>query len=141
MASDFERGRRRKEAVSDIRTAQDLARESVIGFGEALRPGLEQEIGKTLGGLQSIGALRSGQTGVQLGNISSRFGQQIGAFAKQATALGFGGGQGITQAGLAGEQAIDAERQREDERKGALGKAIGGALGKGLGFVASRFLA
>ena len=109
--------------------AQDLARESVEGFGEQLRPGLEREIGNALGGLNEIGALRSGGANVALRDISTNYAQQVGAFAKQATgdALAYG---------LEARRLKDADRRAQEAKRAALFGAIGSVLGAGVGFVA-----
>lgn len=111
----------------DVKRAQDLGREGVEGYGETLRPGLEREIGTALGGLNSIGALRSGGSTVALNDITTNYAQQIGAYAKQAAgeATGYG-----LQAG----QLRLQKRQMDDQRRGGLLKAIGSVLGAGIGF-------
>jgi len=110
-------------------TAQDLARRSVEGFGEQLRPGLEREIGNALGGLNEIGALRSGGANVALRDISTNYAQQVGAFAKQATgdALGYA---------LEARRLKDADRRAQEAKRAALFGAIGSVLGAGVGFIA-----
>lgn len=125
------------DPFADVPRAQELARESVIGFGETLKPHLLREIGTTLGGLNAIGSLRSGGATVALGDITTDYAQQIGAFAKQAagSALGFGL--------EAGGRRLAERRQRfeEDEakrrRKSALLRSIGSVLGAGVGFLAA----
>lgn len=116
------------DPYSDVKKAQDLSRESVQGFGETLKPGLLREIGTALGGLNSIGALRSGGANVALGDIATNYSQMIGNFAKESTgqAIGYG---------------LEAQRLRQEKeaanqrRKGGLLKAIGGVLGAGIGFL------
>lgn len=109
--------------------AQELAQKGVEGFGEQLRPGLEREIGNALGGLNSIGALRSGGSTVALNDITTNYAQQVGAYAKQAAgdAIGYG---------LQARQMRDAWSEQQRARHGGLLKAIGGVLGAGVGFLA-----
>ncbi len=63
------------------------------------REDFEQDQGRVLGGLQAIGALRSGRANVQLDNLSRTFGRQVGNIA----------------AGQAGQLAsLDANMQSAD---------------------------
>lgn len=117
------------DPFGDVKRAQNLGREGVLGYGEALRPGLEREIGNALGGLNSIGALRSGGTTVALGDITTNYAQQIGAYAKQAAGE-------ATGYGLQARQLRDQERRYQDSRRGGLFRAIGSVLGAGVGFLA-----
>lgn len=108
--------------------AQGLAQKGVEGFGESLKPGLMQQIGTTLGNLNSTGSLRSGAVPVELGDIASKYGAQVGAYGKMAAGESLGAGLG------ASEQ--DLQRQHMDQqRKASLLGAIGGLLGTGLGFI------
>ena len=113
----------------DVKGAQDAAREGVIGYGEALRPGLEREIGNALGGLNSIGALRSGGARVALNDITTNYAQQIGAYSKQAAGE-------ATGYGLEARRLRDEEKRYRDSKRASLFKAIGSTLGAGLGFFA-----
>ena len=121
--------RGRDDPYGDVGQAQDFLREGVEGYGEQLRPHLMREIGTALGGLNEIGALRSGGTTVALNDITTNYAQQIGAYAKQASgqALGYG-----LEAGRIRNEREEARRKR----KGGLLKAIGGVLGAGIGFIA-----
>jgi hypothetical protein len=114
--------------LDEVSRVQDLSREGVEGYGEQLRPHLMREIGNALGGLNEIGALRSGGTTVALNDISTNYAQQIGAYAKQATRENIG--YGLETARLQHERS-EAKRRR----KGGLLKAIGGVLGAGVGFL------
>src|SRR5437879_5450112 len=73
------------DPFSYVPEAQDLARESVIGYGETLQPQVLKDVGTAIGGLNEIGALRSGGTTVALGDIASKYGAMVGAYAKEAT--------------------------------------------------------
>lgn len=114
---------------SDVADAQSYLREGVQGYGEMLKPELMQQIGTALGGLNETGGLRSGGTKVALEDISTKYGNAIGSYAKQATEAGVGYG-------------LEAHRQRfaEDEarrrRRSALLRAIGSTLGAAVGFFA-----
>lgn len=112
-----------------VKKAQDYASQGVEGFGEQLRPGLEREIGNALGGLNSIGALRSGGSTVALNDITTNYAQQVGAYAKQAAgdAIGYG---------LQARQMRDQWSEQQAAKRGGLLKAIGGVLGAGVGFLA-----
>jgi len=121
---------------------QDFAREGVEAYGRQLQPHLMREIGTALGGLNSIGALRSGGTTVAMEDIADRYTEQIGNFAGRATmdAIGFGQ-QGAFGTYDRQRQAYDTdrdfdqrERARRDARRGALMGSIGQLLGAGIGF-------
>ena len=116
------------DPYSDVERAQELLREGVTGYGEQLRPGLLREIGTTLGGLNEIGALRSGAVPVELGNISERYGQQVGAYAKQAT-------MGGVEFGLQARRQRFEEQEAKRRRKAGLLKSIGSVIGAGIGFI------
>jgi hypothetical protein len=114
---------------SDVGTAQGYLERGVQGYGESLRPQLLQDVGSTLGGLNAIGGLRSGGVPVALGDISGKYGAQIGAYAKQASAEG-------VQAGLEAHRQRFEEAEAKRRRKAALLGAIGSVLGAGIGFAA-----
>lgn len=111
--------------------AQQYAREGVIGYGETLKPELLRQIGTTLGGLNDIGGLRGGGTKVALEDISTDYGNQVGAYAKMAS------GQAL-DAGLRAHEQKFREAEAARARRGMLMRAIGSALGMGLGFFASK---
>ena len=122
------------DPLMDVERAQDFTREGVVASGELLRPEIMSRIGDTLGGLNSIGALRSGGTRVALGEINREFTDRMGNIASQATLGALGTG---VQAG--GLRVQDRElRFREEEgkreRRAALMRAIGGVVGAGIGF-------
>lgn len=114
--------------LDEVSRVQDLSREGVEGYGEQLRPHLMREIGTALGGLNSIGALRSGASTRALHDISIDYGQQVGAFAKQATRENIG--YGLETARLQFERGL-----AKQQRRAGLMKAIGGVLGAGVGFL------
>lgn len=117
------------DPYADVGRAQELARQGVEGYGETLKPQMLREIGTALGGLNEIGALRSGGAEVALNDIGTNYSQMIGSYAKQASgdAIGYG---------------LQAHRQRFDEeeaaqaRKAATLRSIGSVLGAGIGFYA-----
>lgn len=118
------------DPFSYVPEAQDLLRESVQGYGEQLQPQVLKDVGSALGGLNDIGALRSGGAKVALQDISSKYGAMVGAYAKQAT------GEGLT-AGLEARKQKFAENEAKARRKAGLLKAIGSVLGAGIGFIAA----
>ncbi len=127
--SRTEREQREKaeDPFTDIQRAQDLTREGVIASGELLRPELLARIGDTLGGLNSIGALRSGGTEVALRDVSREFTDRFGNIATAAT----------LQAGNIGLGAADINsrrREAERDRKRSLLSSIGNVVGAGVGF-------
>jgi hypothetical protein len=124
------------DPYADVRRSQSLAREGVIGFGETLRPEILREIGTTLGGLQGIGALRSGATTTALKDISERYGGMVGSYAKQATLSAMGTGLEAGRLRVGQREQRFREEEAERRRKRSLWSAIGSVLGAGVGFVA-----
>lgn len=120
----------RDNPYRDVDAAMGYAREGVEGFGETLRPQLLQDIGTTLGGLNEIGALRSGAVETELGNIGERYGAQVGAYGKMAASE-------AVRTGLEANRLRFEREESRRRRKGGLLKAIGTVLGAGVGFVAS----
>src|SRR5437763_10169429 len=118
------------DPFSYVPEAQDLMRESVQGYGEQLQPAILKDLGSTLGGLNAAGALRSGGTTVALGDIASKYGAMVGAYAKEATGAG-------VAAGLEARRQKFAENEAKARRKAGLLKAIGSVLGAGVGFLAA----
>ena len=113
----------------DIDKGQQTLEGGVEGYGDILRPELMQQIGTALGGLNSIGALRSGATVTALNDIGTNYAQQVGAFAKTAASEG-------AQIGLAARDRITAAKRARDARRAALLGSIGSVLGAGIGFEA-----
>lgn len=124
------------DPFQDVQRAQDTMRESVEGYGEAMRPHLMREIGNALGGLNSIGALRSGGTTTALNDITTNYAQQIGAFAKQATGDAVGYGMEGSRLRLQNRGLDIEEKKRKDAKRAGLMSAIGSVLGAGVGFIA-----
>ena len=123
------------DPLRDVGRAQDFTREGVIASGELLRPELLKQIGDTLGGLNSIGALRSGGTKVALEDVSRNFTDRIGNIASRATlgALNAGIGAGGLRLGNRGLNFQEEEAKRR--RKSSLLGAIGSVVGAGIGFI------
>lgn len=115
---------------SYVPEAQDYLKQSVEGYGESLQPSILKDVGTALGDLNQAGALRSGGSTVALGDIASKYGAMVGAYAKQATSEGL-------SAGLAARRQKFAEDEAARARKFALLKAVGSVLGAGIGFFAS----
>lgn len=101
---------------------QQLAKTGVEGFGQAASPYLTRQIGTALGGLNSIGALRSGAVPVAMGDIATDYGKEVGGYAKMAAGESLGAGL------VANEQDL-MKQQMDQQRKSSLLGAIGGALG------------
>ncbi|KKM73815.1 hypothetical protein LCGC14_1406610 [marine sediment metagenome] len=118
----------------DVERAQDFTREGVIASGELLRPELLTRIGDTLGGLNEIGALRSGGTKVALEGINREFTDRFGQIASRATlgALNTGIAAGGLRLGDRRQNFEEEEAKRR--RKSALLGAIGSVVGAGIGF-------
>jgi hypothetical protein len=110
-----------------VPAAQKLAQTGVEGFGQAAAPYLQRQIGTALGGLNSIGGLRSGAVPVALGDVATDYGKEIGGYAKQAAGESLG-------AGLAANEQDLMKASMDQARKSSLL----GAIGTGLGFAASR---
>lgn len=129
MPSEAERarGRRRRDPYRDVERAQELTREGVIAQGELLRPQLLNDIGDTLGGMNSIGALRSGGTTVALGEISRKYTDRFAQFASAATL-------GAIDIGVRATENRNRQREARKQRKASLLSAIGGVIGAGVGF-------
>lgn len=119
-----------KDPYGDVPEAQSLLAQGVQGDGDALQPSILKDVGDALGGLNSTGSLRSGGATVALGDISSKYGAMIGAYAKQASEAG-------VSAGLAARRQRFAEDQAAQQRKSGILKAIGSVLGAGIGFLAA----
>lgn len=113
----------------DIDKGQESLRGAVEGYGEILRPELMQQIGTALGGLNSIGALRSGATVQALDDIGTDFGNRVGAYASQTAVAG-------ANLGLEARDRITAAKRARDARRAALLGSIGSVLGAGIGFIA-----
>lgn len=125
------------DPFADIERAQDFTREGVMASAELLRPELMQQIGDTLGGLNSIGALRSGGTKVALDDINRQFTDRIGSIASAATLNAGSIGLGAGDLRL-GRERLDVEREQiKAKRRSALLGAIGSVVGAGLGFALS----
>ena len=126
------------DPLRDVQRAQDFTREGVIASGELLRPELLTRIGDTLGGLNSIGALRSGGTKVALEDINREFTDRFGLIASRATlgALNTGVSAGGLRLGSQlGNRRLDFEEEEaKRKRKAALLGAIGSVVGAGIGF-------
>ena len=107
--------------------AQQAARTGVEGFGQAAEPYLKRQIGTALGGLNSIGGLRSGAVNTTLGDIGTDYGKEVGGYAQMAAGNATGAALGANEMDL-------MKQQMDQQRKSSLLGAIGGLLGTGLGF-------
>ena len=111
----------------DVPRAQELTREGVIASGELLRPEILGRIGDTLGGLNAIGALRSGGTTVALSDLNREFTDRIGNIASRATL-------GAVDSGLSAGRLRFQNEEAKRKRKAAMLNAIGSVVGAGIGF-------
>ena len=125
---------RANDPFRDVERAQDLTREGVIAQGELLRPELLGRIGDTLGGLNSIGALRSGGTKVALDDVSRDFTDRIGNIASASTLGAIGQGLQAGNLRLGNRQQQFQEDEARNRRRSALLGAIGKVVGAGIGF-------
>ena len=126
--------RRDFDPLGDVSRAQDLTREGVVANAELLRPELLQQIGDTLGGLNSIGALRSGGTKVALDDVSRDFTDRIGNIASRATLGALDTGLGATSLRLRDEERRQQVKEARKQRKAGLFNSIAGVIGAGAGF-------
>lgn len=129
------------DPYTDIQHAQQLAEQSVRGYGQAAAPQLRRSIGNALGGLNAMGALRSGGTVQALHDISEDYGNQIGAFADQATLGAMNTGLGANRARLDWQEAQFAQDQARRAQQAGTLRTIGGVLGAGIGFLTGGGLA
>ncbi len=118
----------------DVGRAQDFTREGVIASGELLRPELLTRIGDTLGGLNEIGALRSGGTKVALEGINREFTDRFGQIASRATLGALNTGISAGGLRLGNRRQTFEEEEAKRRRKAALLGAIGSVVGAGIGF-------
>lgn len=126
-ASRFPKGAPQPDDIfGDVGTAQDYLREGTTAYGASLQPAILKEIGSTLGGLNSIGGLRSGGVPVALGEIGQKYADIIGQHAAQSTERGL-------EYGLEAHKQRFAEAEAKRRRKAGLLHAIGSVLGAGLG--------
>lgn len=105
-----------------VSQAQQAAQKGVEGFGQVAQRPLTRQIGTALGGLNSIGALRSGAVPVAAQDIAETYGNQVGGYAKMAAGESMG-------AGLAANEQDLLKQQMDNQRKSSLLGAIGSALG------------
>lgn len=111
----------------DVPEAQRLLREGTVAQAELMRPELLGRIGDTLGGLNQIGALRSGGTAVALRDLNRDFTDRIGLFASRST-------MGALESGLGAQRIRNEQEQIAAQRRSALLSAIGNVVGAGIGF-------
>lgn len=121
----------------DVPRAQDLAREGVQAFGDQLRPQFEKQVGDVLGGLNSIGGLRSGGTQVALNDLSRTYADTVGTHARASTLEAIGSGLAASGARQENRRMDLYERELKDKRRAALLGSIGTVLGAGVGFLAA----
>lgn len=119
---------------------QDMASESVRGYGSMLGRDFQKQVGVMLGGLNDIGALRSGRVQSELGDLSDQYGRSVGEYASMATRDAMGMGQTEYDRDVERKYREDADRRaRKSSKWGALGKL--GGLALSVAFPAKTFAA
>lgn len=116
-------------ALGDEAQGIEMMSGAVKGYGELLKPELMQQIGTALGGLNGIGALRSGASVQALGDIGTAFTDRVASYAATTAAQG-------AQLGLDTRRQVNAEREATARKRAALLGSIGSVLGAGIGFIA-----
>lgn len=131
-ASDKATANRNNDLGYQIDRFQREAREGVKGYGRMLGKDLQREIGTMLGGLNGIGALRSGAVQANARDLMDAFGRRVGDYASMTT-------MGALQMAQA-EKAAESDRRfrtklRQDmksaSRSQMIGQMLGGAVGLG----------
>lgn len=81
-----------RNTVANIQTMQDLAAKGVQGYGDMLGVDFRKDVGNLLGGLNRIGAIRSGAVQAGVGDLMDTYGRRVGDYASMATrdAMGLG---------------------------------------------------
>jgi hypothetical protein len=102
---------------------------AVKGYGELLKPELMQQIGSALGGLNGIGALRSGASQVALNDIGTNYSDRVGSYAATTASQG-------ADLGLNVKNYLQNAKNQRDQKRAALLGSIGSVLGAGIGFLA-----
>jgi len=110
-----------------VPAAQQAAQKGVEGFTQVAERPLTRQIGTALGGLNSIGALRSGAVPVAMQDIAETYGNQAGGYAKMAAGESLGAGLAANEQGLMKQQL---DQQRKSSLLGAIGSALGFAANK-----------
>lgn len=106
---------------------------AVQGYSNLALSDFTKSVGKTLGDLNSIGALRSGAVPTAMGNLTEQYARTIGDYALQASSGAMENALGYRR----DVQQYEDERRRSS-RAGLFG-TIGQLLGKGIG-VAREFV-
>ncbi len=122
------------DPFADLKATADITRSGVLAQGELLRPEILGRIGDTLGGLNSIGALRSGGARAALDEINRDFTNQFGNIATSATLNSIGQSLQAGQLRLGSRQQDFQEAEARRRRRAALLGAIGNVVGAGIGF-------
>lgn len=117
------------DANNSVNFYQNAAREGVNAIGQGLAFDFRRELGSYLGGLNSIGALRSGAVESGANDIMRTYADRVGAAASTATLGAINTGAGATKDELAAQQAA---ADRKQANKSSMFGAIGGLLGAGV---------
>lgn len=131
----------RKATVNDpfryVSEAQQYAEQGVQAYGDLIRPELMGQIGDTLGGLNSIGALRSGGTQVALNDLTQTYADRIGTFAQGASLNAIGAGLQAYGAPEQRKAVTEQTKSTKLARRGDVLRGLGQVLGTGIGYWAS----
>lgn len=127
----------------NVEEFQGYAREGVEASARLMRPEMMRDIGTTLGGLNSIGALRSGGTTVALRDLDQRFTDRVADHASRSTMDAIDRGTSTAfgtfdrQRGVyeADREHARQEQARKDAKKASWMSALGSVLGAGAGFL------
>jgi hypothetical protein len=109
---------------------QNAAREGVNAIGQGLAFDFRRELGSYLGGLNSIGGIRSGAVESGADDIMRTYADRVGSAASQATLGAIGYGADATRFEL---QAGEAAAERKQANKSSMMSGIGSLLGAGIG--------
>lgn len=120
---------RRTGVWGDIDAGQASLEGAVKGYADLIKPDFLAQIGTALGGLNSIGALRSGATTVALEDLGRQYSDRIGAYAATTAAQG-------ADLGLQVRDRITAAKRQRQAQHAAFLKTLGSVLGAGIGFIA-----
>ncbi len=112
--------------VERVGALQSLQKESVQAIGAQLAPQFRRQVARLLGGLQSIGALRSGAATAGISRASAQFGEALSTGLAAKVGDQFGTALGLEQ--LAEQRAA---------RKASEKRGLFGSIGK----IGARFLA
>jgi len=107
----------------------DMYGQAVSHYGDLIRPEFLQTIGTALGGLNGIGALRSGASTVALNDIGTQYTDRIAEFAATQASQG-------AELGLKAYDYHQQDLERKRQAHASFLRTLGSVLGAGVGFIA-----